>query len=64
MGVLVYWPLIVLCVLCVISNQSTSKKPHCVSDFSKLDVLLHETHIKILLVLRYQGLTCKDPYYH
>ena len=29
-----------VCV-CVISNQSTSKKPHFVSDLSKLDALLH-----------------------
>ena len=39
MGVLVYQPLCVLyvCVcVCVISNQSTSKKPH-VSDLNKLD---------------------------
>ena len=39
----VYWPLIVLCVfVCVISNQSTSKKTHYVSDLSKLDALLHK----------------------
>ena len=66
MGVEVYWPLSMLCVcvcvrvcvcVCVISNESTSKKPH-VSDFNKLDALLHKTHIKVLLVLRYQGSTC------
>ena len=48
-----------LCVLvsmCVISNQSTSKKPY-VLDLSKHDALLHKTHSKVLLVLRYQGLT-------
>ena len=34
-----------LCVyVCVISNQSTSKKPHYVLDLSKLDALLHKTH--------------------
>ena len=34
-----------VCVyVCVISNQSTSRKPHYVSDLSKLDVLLHKTH--------------------
>ena len=50
--------------LCMISNQSTSKKPH-VSELSKLDTLLHnKTHIKVLLVLRYQGSTCVDPYHH
>ena len=49
MGVSVYWPLSVLCVfvcVCVISNQSTSKKPH-LSGLSKLDALLHKTHIKV-----------------
>ena len=46
--------------VCVISDQSTSKKSH-VSDISKFDALLHKTHIKVLLVLRYQGLTCVDP---
>ena len=35
-----------LCV-CVISNQTTSKKLH-VSDLSKLDALLHKTRIKVL----------------
>ena len=56
MGVPVYWPLRVLCVyMCVMSNQSTSKKPH-VSGLSKLDALLHKTHSKVLLVLRYQDL--------
>ena len=69
MGVSVYWTLSVLCVfvcVCVreISNQSTSKKPHYVSDLSKLDALLHKTQIKVLLVLRYQGSTCVDPYYY
>ena len=47
MGVSVYWPLRVLgvfmfvslCVcVCLRSNQSTSKKPHYVSDLSKLIV--------------------------
>ena len=42
-----------LCVcVCVISNQSTSKKPHYLSDLSKPDSLLHKTHIKVLLILR------------
>ena len=50
----------VCCVsLCVISNQSTSKKPHCVLDFSKLDALLHKTLIKFLML--YQGLTYVYP---
>ena len=47
MGVSVYWPLSVL-YMCVISNQSTSKKPHHVSDLSKLDTLLHKTRFKVL----------------
>ena len=50
MGVPVYWDLSALCVfvcvcLCVCvfvrSNQSTSKKPHYVSDLSKLIVCTH-----------------------
>ena len=43
-----------VCVfVCVISNQSTSKKSHCVSDLSsKLDALLHKTQTKVFLVLR------------
>ena len=53
MGVSVYWPLSVLCVLmcvsvCVRSNQSTSKKPHYGSDLSKLHAFLHKTCIKVL----------------
>ena len=59
----IYWPLSVLCVcVCVyvISNQSTSKKSQ-VPDLSKLEALLHKTHIKVLLVMRYQGLTRVDP---
>ena len=55
MGVSVYWLLIVLFV-CVISNQNTSKKPHYVSDLSKLDTLLHKTNMKVL-----KGLICVDP---
>ena len=47
----------------VILNQSTRKKSDDVSDLSKSHALLHKTHIKVLLVLRHQGLTCVDPYY-
>ena len=36
--------------VCTISNQSTSKKSHHVSDLSKLDALLHKTHIKALRI--------------
>ena len=51
-----------LCVCqCVISNQSTSKKSYYVSGLSKLDTLLHKTHIKVLLALRYQCSTCVHP---
>ena len=46
MNVSVYWPLSVLCFfvcvfvhLCVVSNQSTSKKPHYVLDLCKPDAL-------------------------
>ena len=39
--------------VCVISNQGASKKDN-VSGLSKLDVLLHKTLRKVLLVLRYQ----------
>ena len=68
-SVSVYWPLSILCVLVcvcvcvyVISNQSTSKRPHYMSDFSKPDALLDKTHIKVLLkALSYQGLTSVDP---
>ena len=58
----IYWPLSVLCVcVCVYvtSNQSTSKKSQ-VPDLSKLEALLHKTRIKVLLVMRYQCLTCVD----
>ena len=49
-----------LCVcVYVISNQSTSKKSQ-VPDLSKLEALLHKTRIKVLLVMRYQCLTCVD----
>ena len=41
--------LMCLCLfVCVISNQSTSKKLYHVSDLSKPDTLLHKTCIKIL----------------
>ena len=49
--------------VCVILNQSTRKESDDVSDVSKSHTLLHKTHIKVLLVLRHQGLTCVDPYY-
>ena len=48
-----------LCV-CVILNQSTSKKPHFLSDLSKLDTFLNKTYSKVLLVLRHQGSTYVD----
>ena len=64
MGVPVYWCecAVYLCVyVCVISNESASKRPHYVSDLGKSDALLHRTHIKVVLVLRYQGSTFIDP---
>ena len=48
--------------VCVISNQSISKK-HIMSGLNH-GSLLHKTHIKVLLLLRYHGLICVDPYYH
>ena len=48
-----------VCVcVCVVSNQNTSKKAHYRSDLSKLDPLLHKTHSKAFLILRYQSSTC------
>ena len=55
---------VVLVCVCVISNQSTSKKPYYVSDFGKLNTLLHKTYIKVLLLLRYRGSAAVYPYYH
>ena len=52
-----------VCV-CVISNQSTTEKPHYTPDLSKIDTLLHKIDIKVLLVPRYQGLTRTYLYYH
>ena len=50
-----------LCIyVCVISNQSTSKKTH-LSDLSKLDILLHNKQCKVALVLTYQRSTFIDP---
>ena len=47
--------------VCIISNQSISKKTHYVSGLSKFDALLHKTHSNAVLVLRYQGSTFIDP---
>ena len=43
--------------VCVISDQSTSKKLHYVSDLSKLDTILH----KHTAISRYQCSICVDP---
>ena len=63
----VYWPMCPVCVfVCVSGIKSDYKqKPNrlCVT-FGKFDVLLHETHIKVLLVLMYQGSTSLGPKYH
>ena len=64
MGVSVYWSecAVYLCMyVCLTLNQTTIKKLHYVSDLSKLDALLYRTYIKVVLVLRYQGLTFLDP---
>ena len=50
------------CVVCVISDQSTSKIPRYMSDLSKLGTL-HKTY-KVLLVLMLQGSACVDTQYH
>ena len=64
MGVSVYWPLSVLCVyVFVMSNQSTSKKHIMCQTSVNLKPCCIKHHIKILLVPRYQGLLCVDPYY-
>ena len=67
MGVSVYWPLSVLCAfvyvcvcLCVCDIKSEYQKKIQVLDLSKLDALLHKTHIKVLVVLTYQGLAYVD----
>ena len=64
--VLVHWPQSVQCVylclcVCVISNQNTSEKLHYVSDRSKLDTLLHKTHIKVLLAPKARWMACPFP---
>ena len=49
---------LIACVcVCVISHQSTSNK---ISYLNKLDALYHKTRSKVVMVLRYQGLTCID----
>ena len=40
------WVCCVCLCVCMISSQSTSKKPHYNSDLSKLHALLYKTHIK------------------
>ena len=49
-----------VCV-CVISNQSTRKKYHYVSDLTKLDALLRKIHSDVFHVVIYQGFICLDP---
>ena len=55
-GLLSYCLCVCVCV-CVISHQSTSNK---ISYLNKLDALYHKTRSKVVMVLRYQGLTCID----
>ena len=72
MDVSIYWPMCVLCVfvrictfcVCLWYQIGVSAKNHTVSDLSKHDASLYEIHTKVLLVLRFQGLTCIDPSYH
>ena len=68
MGGSVYWPMSVLCVfvcvrvfVCVWYQIRVPAGNHIVSDLSKLDALLYKTHTKVLMVLRFQGLTCIEP---
>ena len=50
-----------LCMFVWYQIRLLAKKPRYVSDLSKLDALLHKTHLQILLVLKYQGSTCVNP---
>ena len=64
-GIQLHVPVPILVPVCPVyfsvfmaSNQSNSRKPcHPFQIFSKFDALLHNTHSKVLLVLRYQGST-------
>ena len=52
----VYWSLLCLWLyVCVNSDQSTCKSHVMCQTLNKLDVLLHKTISKVLLVLKYQG---------
>ena len=47
--------------VCVISNQSTSKKRHYVLEIRKYDLLLRKIHSEEFLVVGYQDFICLDP---
>ena len=58
--------LVIACVLCIFVSvygivSVLSKTMLSVENFSKFDALLHKTHSKVLLVLRYQGSTSLGP---
>ena len=58
MGVPIYWSLREICVFIGLCHIKSSKKLQYMSDLSKLDTLLHNTHSKVLLVLKKQDLRC------
>ena len=58
--------LVIVCVLCIFVSvygivSVLSKTMLSVENFSKFDALLHKTHNKVLLVLRYQGSASLGP---
>ena len=62
MSVSAYWPLYMMCIfvfMCVCDIRVAVKKVYYVLEQSKFNTLLDKTHNKVLLVLRYQGSTCK-----
>ena len=58
MGALVYCSLSVLCTFVSVRYQIRVPVKNHNMCLSKLDTLMHKTHIKVLLVLRYKGSTC------
>ena len=51
-----------VCVyVCDIESEKQQKPCHSCQTFSIFDAMLHKTHNKVLLVLRYQGPTNLGP---
>ena len=48
-------------LLRLLMQGCTTQNPHKVSDLSKLDIMMHKTHFKFLLVLMYQASIYVDP---